>query len=130
VIEALTAHAYREERQEMLDAGCDDFLAKPFAEADLLDLLERHLDLEMDRESSGAEPATEPAAFRPGEVDVPSYDPEFVSSLQKALVSSDMQRIDALVESLGPGSRQDALRFFTGRFEYATLARLLGNSGG
>ncbi len=47
VIIAVTAHAFKEERQEMLAAGCDDFLGKPFHQEDLLILLEKHLHLDM-----------------------------------------------------------------------------------
>ena len=39
---ALTAHAMREDRQRCLDAGMDDYLAKPIEPATLLELLSRH----------------------------------------------------------------------------------------
>ncbi len=45
IIIAVTAHAYEEERQEILAAGCDAFLSKPFRERELFDLLARHLDI-------------------------------------------------------------------------------------
>jgi PAS domain S-box-containing protein len=123
VIIALTAHAYREERQEMLDAGCDDFLAKPFSEAELLDLLERRMDLEMERESAVPEETVGDESA--GDLDPAWFPPDFVSRLHRSLVVSDMQEIDALVAEIGPGPERDALLFYTRRFEYATLARLL-----
>jgi CheY-like chemotaxis protein/nitrogen-specific signal transduction histidine kinase len=42
-IVAITAHALEEERKEILAAGCDDFIRKPYAEAELMDALARHL---------------------------------------------------------------------------------------
>ncbi|MBE9040486.1 response regulator [Oscillatoriales cyanobacterium LEGE 11467] len=42
-IVALTASSFDGERQALLAAGCDDFLAKPFREAVLLDTIARHL---------------------------------------------------------------------------------------
>ena len=43
VIIAVTAHAFKEERDEMIAAGCDEFLAKPLKDDDLFDLLGNHL---------------------------------------------------------------------------------------
>ena len=43
VIVALTAFAMEEARKEILEAGCMDFLSKPFKNDELFALLERHL---------------------------------------------------------------------------------------
>ncbi len=45
ILVAVTAHAFRDEEQEMRDAGCDDFIAKPYMKATILSSLERHLPL-------------------------------------------------------------------------------------
>jgi DNA-binding response OmpR family regulator len=44
-IVALTASAFEEERAEILDVGCDDFLRKPFREEILLGAIGKHLNL-------------------------------------------------------------------------------------
>ena len=43
VIIALTASAFEEERIVILSAGCDDFMRKPFYEAELFDKIAQHL---------------------------------------------------------------------------------------
>ncbi|MDZ7617781.1 MAG: response regulator, partial [Patescibacteria group bacterium] len=45
VIAAVTAHALEEERQEILAAGCDDFVRKPFREQEIFEAMARHLGL-------------------------------------------------------------------------------------
>jgi signal transduction histidine kinase/FixJ family two-component response regulator/HAMP domain-containing protein len=46
IIIAHSASAFDTDRQESLQAGCDDFLAKPIKQQDLLDLLDRYLDMD------------------------------------------------------------------------------------
>jgi PAS domain S-box-containing protein len=43
VIVALTASAFEEDRKIVLDAGCDDFVRKPFKEEELLEKMSKHL---------------------------------------------------------------------------------------
>jgi signal transduction histidine kinase/DNA-binding response OmpR family regulator len=44
-IVALTAHALEQDRKEILAAGCDDFIRKPFREPEIWDALARHLNV-------------------------------------------------------------------------------------
>ncbi|MDY6903424.1 MAG: ATP-binding protein [Thermodesulfobacteriota bacterium] len=46
VIVALTAHAFEEEKEIVLAAGCDDFVRKPYQTRDIFDVMARHLGLE------------------------------------------------------------------------------------
>ncbi|MBD2415920.1 histidine kinase [Nostoc calcicola FACHB-389] len=43
IIIALTAHAFEEQREAMIEAGCDDFINKPFREEELLEKLRKYL---------------------------------------------------------------------------------------
>ena len=42
-IVALTAHALEDERQVMLDGGCDDFIRKPYNDSEIYNTLVKHL---------------------------------------------------------------------------------------
>ena len=44
---AVTAHALEEERATILEAGCDDFLPKPFRDEDIFDILSKHLEVRL-----------------------------------------------------------------------------------
>ncbi len=46
VIIAVTASAFKEDREKCLAAGCNDFIAKPINATELLELLRNHLNLE------------------------------------------------------------------------------------
>jgi signal transduction histidine kinase/DNA-binding NarL/FixJ family response regulator len=43
---AVSAHVFSEERTEILAAGCDDFLCKPFSQTDIINMLKKHRDYE------------------------------------------------------------------------------------
>ncbi|HEY9747706.1 MAG TPA: response regulator [Allocoleopsis sp.] len=43
VVVALTASAFEEQRQDILSAGCDDFIRKPFRKEDLIATIGQHL---------------------------------------------------------------------------------------
>jgi len=49
IIIAVTAHAFKDERQQMLDAGCNAFIAKPFAASEIFSALETYLHLRVRR---------------------------------------------------------------------------------
>ncbi|MBD2343151.1 GAF domain-containing protein [Anabaena subtropica] len=46
IIIALTAHAFEEQRQAMLQVGCDDLINKPFSEEQILQKLNQYLDIQ------------------------------------------------------------------------------------
>ncbi len=43
IIVALTASVFKEQRAEVLAAGCDDFVSKPFQEREIMETIARHL---------------------------------------------------------------------------------------
>lgn len=50
---AVSAHVYKSEKQQMIQAGCHDVLVKPVRHADLFALLKKHLQLEWHYAESG-----------------------------------------------------------------------------
>ncbi|MFZ1829217.1 MAG: ATP-binding protein [Candidatus Competibacteraceae bacterium] len=61
VILAVTAHAFHEERAEMIAAGCADVIAKPFDDNDFFARLAQYLPITITRKSPPPDPSTAPA---------------------------------------------------------------------
>ncbi len=57
VIIALTASAFDEDRSVILSGGCDDFVRKPFREAELFEALVKHLGVRFIYDTGPVEPA-------------------------------------------------------------------------
>ncbi|MGI0479846.1 response regulator [Geminocystis sp. CENA526] len=56
VIIALTAHAFMEQKEDILKAGCDDIVSKPFLTSIIFDKLQQFLNLEYVYESTSQNP--------------------------------------------------------------------------
>ncbi len=62
-IVALTAHALEDERIEILEAGCDEVIRKPYRDTEIFDALEKHLGVRFvyTEQESSTETVEEPA---------------------------------------------------------------------
>lgn len=58
IIIALTAHAFMEEKEDILKAGCDDVVSKPFMTTIIFDKLQQFLNIEYIYESISQNPVT------------------------------------------------------------------------
>ncbi|MFP4006563.1 MAG: response regulator [Spirulinaceae cyanobacterium] len=52
IIIAITANAFIEQKQQSLDAGCDDFVSKPFRRSEILEKLNQHLGVQFEYATS------------------------------------------------------------------------------
>jgi signal transduction histidine kinase/DNA-binding NarL/FixJ family response regulator len=120
-IVALTASSFSTERQEILDAGCDDFLRKPFREADLFEALRKHLGARFVYEASGAAPA---AAIAPA--DLAALPDTLREPLRQALERLDMKAIDAAIDAIGAhdAALGRALAAMAADFAYSRILEL------
>jgi len=90
-IVALTAHALEEERIEILEAGCDDFIRKPYRDTEIFGALSKQLGVRFLYDEKEA-PA---AATEEGELDeeqLKKITPELIENLREAAVLLDTQR--------------------------------------
>jgi len=90
VIIALTASAFDEDRAQILEAGCDDFVSKPYRDSTILAKLQEHLQLAFTHEADDGDGATESGgAVRPDALaGVPD---ELLAALERSVHEGDAE---------------------------------------
>ena len=123
-IVAVTASAFLEQRQEMIDAGMDDFVRKPFRINEIYDCMTAQLGVRFEY-STPDKAAKECPAPSPETLAVLPQDVR--DALKGALVSLDSERIVAaiqLVEAHDPALHDMLLRL-ADEYEYGVLLKAL-----
>ena len=128
---ALTATAFEEEGERIMTAGYDDTLRKPYQEADIFNLLVKHLDARFVYEEIKARPAVQTGMGAVKPSDLVKIADELVEELQQATIAADMEHMLSVIEKI---SLQDPdlalqLRELTNNFEYKQILVLISKSG-
>ncbi|HTY99743.1 MAG TPA: MASE3 domain-containing protein [Rhodocyclaceae bacterium] len=125
-IVAVTASAFKEQQAEMLAAGMDDFVRKPYRFSEIYDCLARQLGLKYLYLSDTAPPAAAvtPAMLAP----LPAA---LRRDLREALVQLDSERIAGLLDQVAAidGDLSAALCRLARRFDYSVMLRALDGGG-
>jgi len=127
---AVTASVFEEDKQNILEAGADEFIKKPFREEEILYKISEHLNLEYVFEEEGPDVASKaPQQDISGKYLLGELPPGLVNCLKNATVNGD---IDALEQCIAEareynktiaGTLAEALQ----QFDFDTLNRLLNN---
>ncbi|MEW6266318.1 MAG: cache domain-containing protein [Thermodesulfobacteriota bacterium] len=96
-IVAVTAHALEEEWREILAAGCDDFIRKPYHDVEILDVLTKHLGVRFvyEEETTPADGAVQLNAAALAELP-----DDLLNALEQALVRIDIDAVDRAIEEI------------------------------
>jgi CheY-like chemotaxis protein len=127
-IAAVSASAFAEERSEVLAAGMDDFVRKPFRSAEIFDCMARHLGVRYRR--SEAQPYARRELPPPlGPAALEGLPEELRAELQDALAALDVERIAAAIRRVaerdfGLGA---TMSHYADRLEYTAIFRALEN---
>ncbi|WP_300449233.1 response regulator [Accumulibacter sp.] len=124
---ALTASSFEEQRQEILAAGCDDFLRKPFREAEVLDILARHLGVRYVRGVQAAPPAIAPAMDASDIIAALRTAPaEWLARLQCAAVRAWISEVESVIAEarVFDAALASTLARFADNLDYGRIAAL------
>jgi len=87
-----------------LNAGFDDYVAKPYRPEEIFECMQRHLGVRYRREEAAPQPVREPASEVPADA-IAALPAELRSELRDALVTLDGERIFRAIEKV---ARHDA----------------------
>lgn len=121
-IVAVTASAFKEQQQEMLDAGMDDFVRKPYRLDEIYDCLARQLSVEYLYSTNPAEEELRSAELTPAMLSELPF--SMREQLKDALVNLDSERIANLIQQIS--ERNDTLgRTLTHLADYFDYPKIL-----
>ena len=128
---ALTASVFEDNRAQVLAAGCDDFLRKPFEEHEIFAMLAKYLDVQyiydVEAVAAAALPETVPAALPPDVLT--ALPPALRDDLVEAIVQLDRKRIAAVIAAIHSQDARiaEALTALAQRFKYQDILHWLAH---
>ncbi len=131
---ALTAHAFEEERDRILSAGCDDFVRKPFRPAEIFDIMAKHLGVRYRYEEQEApvNPQTHVSMEDAREPDMlPQLSDDWVLGVKEAIVAIDTDLIQKHIDritTIAPSFGKTLTRL-ADDFQYDRILSLIAPEG-
>ena len=122
---AVTASAMDENRQELMEIGADDFISKPFREAELFQKIHAHVGVEYVYAEEPAAAAQEEAAELTPE-SLAGWPQDLIDPMREAVITADLDQLLARiqeVEARDPRIAQGLRRLAEG-FQYQKLLDL------
>ena len=124
---AVTASAMDENRQDLLGIGADDFIGKPFQEADLFRKIQTHLGVEFLYAEEAAPAAPEEVAELTPE-SLACLPQDLIHLMREAVIGADLDQLLAKIQEVEAPAPDIArgLRCLAEHFEYQKLLGLFG----
>ncbi|HEX5391950.1 MAG TPA: ATP-binding protein [Rhodocyclaceae bacterium] len=128
-IVAVTASAFKEQKQEMFDAGMDDFVSKPYRFGEIYDCLARQLGLKYLYRAEAAETEGKQATQVPETLS--TLPASLRQNLRDALECLDREQVMACLDQIGKvdADLAAALSRLAKGFDYPAMLRLLDETG-
>ena len=124
---ALTASAFEEDREKVLNAGCDDFVRKPFQETEIFDMLHKHLGVRFVYEESSKVADSRQFTQEDLQAAIAALPSELVDTLEEAAKFCDMMIMNEVLPEIRRHNAPlaDALAQLADNFEYDEILTLI-----
>ncbi|MCP4107111.1 MAG: response regulator, partial [Desulfobacteraceae bacterium] len=125
VIIAVTASVFEEERAAVMSAGCDDFIRKPFEDAEIFDVIQRHLGVRFVYEDSQG--LTEAEVGAGTAMILAALPPDLLTELKQAAIDGDSEKLHQNIAGIRPydaGFAEELTRL-TDDFAFDTIFNLI-----
>ncbi|VVS94044.1 response regulator [Desulfoluna spongiiphila] len=128
---ALTASSFDEQKGDALTAGCDDFVSKPFGEADIFGTMERHLGVrylyEKEPQRTGVAASGGGNSRQAGPDDLAALPEDLLKELADAATACDVGSVASIIDEVRKidGPVADSLAELANSFRYDDILALI-----
>ncbi|MBU1010527.1 MAG: response regulator [Bacteroidetes bacterium] len=121
-IVAVTAHALEQERNLILEAGCDDFIRKPYSEIEIYNAITKHLGVRLRFSEMAIKPAKPDTTLLTAD-DLAKLPPQLIKELQRGAELLDDQLCNMAISKVDAIDKQltDKLRTMVKNMQYQEL---------
>jgi signal transduction histidine kinase/CheY-like chemotaxis protein len=127
VIVALTASTHEEEQSIVLSAGCDDFMRKPFKEATLFAVMQKHLGVDYLYDAGAASQELSISdRLLDTEALLAIMPPTWIQALHQAAIDADAEQILSLLQQIpqSQGAIAQTLKHWVAEFRFDQITAL------
>jgi signal transduction histidine kinase/CheY-like chemotaxis protein len=126
---AVTASVFEEERTVVLSAGCDDFLRKPFREAEIFEIMNRHIGVRYIYEdrSEDSPSLSEVTNHVLTANDLENIPKPLLANLKQAIISIDLDSAISIIAEISQynPSVASSIKHYMENFEYEKILDVL-----
>jgi CheY-like chemotaxis protein len=124
---AITASAYSEQSADILAAGCDDIVFKPFRAHEIFEMMGRQLEIEYVYEAAGEAAAAREPKVEPTSAMLAEVPEDLLQKLREATLTLNMEAIFAVIDRIEAHAPDTAkgLRDLVKNFQMGSIRDLL-----